>query len=580
MRKLFTKTIILVILITLAAGCGPAAPTATPMPTATPVPPTTTPAPMTAERLVNECARAMGGVEKIKSLETMRLIQHFPDHGGLIRYEIKRPNCVRMGDELVFDGERAAWLEGELVPQGEWKDFEVDIAWYIPAFFDYPAEYMETKVVNGIETHVLQVTRPLGAVMTDNLDARTYLVYKASARFTIDNKEYHSERIYSDYRVQDSLLYPHAFTYEGRTGVFTATIKTLEFNVPLADERFAVPIASEATPTDTPAPPTAAPEPQTQSPLSGSGGGVIAFYSNRDGNTEIYTIDPDGSDLYRLTNNSTDDMAPAISPDGARIAFRSASDIYVMNIDGTERQRLTDTSVYESHPDWSPDGTQIAFVSERDGNRGIYIMDADGSDVQRLTNDPAEDMRPDWSPDGTRILFNSERDGNIEIYVMDTDGSNLRRLTDNPKWELFPQWSPNGAQIAYTLATPNQWDQEIYVMSADGTNARQLTNLPAASEDPAWSPDGTQIAFQTDRDGNFEIYVMNADGSDQRRLTNHPGGDYWPSWGPAVTPPVTAIPPTVMVIDVPLRPTVSCWLPAAMIIKSIYGVCPVDKHKG
>ncbi len=277
--------------------------------------------------------------------------------------------------------------------------------------------------------------------------------------------------------------------------------------------------------------------PSPSPPSSDSNKGVIAFYSERDGNAEIYTVNPDGVEqgshnLRRLTDNSVGDMAPAMSPDGTRIAFRSGSDIYVMSIDGTDQQRLTNTPAYESHPDWSPDGTQIAFISDRDGNREVYVMDADGSNPQRLTDNPAEELRPDWSPDGTKILFNSDRDGNFEIYVVDVDGSNLRRLTNSPKWEMFPQWSPDGTQIAYTLLTPRQWDQEIYVMGVDGTNARQLTNLPAASEDPVWSPDGTQIVFQTDRDGNFEIYVMNADGSDQRRLTDDEAGDYWPTWGP------------------------------------------------
>ena len=212
--------------------------------------------PMTAERLVEECAKAMGGIEKIDALETMRTTQHWPDH-GLIRYEIKRPNLVRMGDDLVFDGERAAWVKGrnadgtlreaELVPQDEWKDFEMDIAWYVPAFFDYPAEYIGTEIVDNIETHKLQVTLPLGAVMTYNLDAQTYLVYRAASDVTVGDKEYHYERTYSDYRLHDGILYPHTFTYAGRDGVevLTATMKKLEFNLPLEDEQFSVPAASD-----------------------------------------------------------------------------------------------------------------------------------------------------------------------------------------------------------------------------------------------------------------------------------------------------------------------------------------------
>jgi hypothetical protein len=208
---------------------------------------------MTAERLIDECAQAMGGIEQINSLETMRFVQHWPDHAGLIRYEIMRPNRARMGDSLVFDGEQASWLPGMsadgtlLVPQEEWKDFEVDIAWYFPAFFDYPAEYMGTEVVDDVETHVLQVALPLGGVMTYNIDAQTYLVYRVTAHVTLYGQEYHPERTYSGYRMVDGILYPHAFTYAGRDGVevLTATMESVEFNIPLDEERFSVPASSE-----------------------------------------------------------------------------------------------------------------------------------------------------------------------------------------------------------------------------------------------------------------------------------------------------------------------------------------------
>jgi len=201
---------------------------------------------MTAERLIDECAQAMGGID---SLETMRLVQSWPDHEGLIRYEFRRPNLVRMGDSLVFDGQQASWLPGMspdgtlLVPQEEWKDFEADMAWYVPAFFDHPAEYLGMETVDGIETHILQVTLPLGAVMTYNLDAETYLVYRAALRVVLYGEEYQSERTFLDYRSVDGILYPHAFTYASRDGteVLTAAMESIEFNVHLGDDRFAVP---------------------------------------------------------------------------------------------------------------------------------------------------------------------------------------------------------------------------------------------------------------------------------------------------------------------------------------------------
>jgi WD40 repeat protein len=49
-----------------------------------------------------------------------------------------------------------------------------------------------------------------------------------------------------------------------------------------------------------------------------------------------------------------------------------------------------------SQPDWSPDGTKIAFRSAADGNLEIHVMNADGTTDARLTTNPASDSDPDW----------------------------------------------------------------------------------------------------------------------------------------------------------------------------------------
>ena len=74
--------------------------------------------------------------------------------------------------------------------------------------------------------------------------------------------------------------------------------------------------------------------------------GKIAFVSDRDGNAEIYTMNPDGSDPNRLTFDPRRDFNPAWSPDGKRIAFvrfrilsggPPSGEIYVMNADGSNQ---------------------------------------------------------------------------------------------------------------------------------------------------------------------------------------------------------------------------------------------------
>ena len=138
--------------------------------------------------------------------------------------------------------------------------------------------------------------------------------------------------------------------------------------------------------------------------------GKIVFTSYRDGGSpEIYTMEADGSNVQRLTNNPAPDFSPKWSPDGSRIAFGSVRDnnvdIYVMNADGSNQTRLTNNPGSDSSPEWSPDGTRIVFESIRDGNSEIYVINADGSNQTRLTNNPGTDESPEWSPDGTRIVF-------------------------------------------------------------------------------------------------------------------------------------------------------------------------------
>jgi Tol biopolymer transport system component len=130
----------------------------------------------------------------------------------------------------------------------------------------------------------------------------------------------------------------------------------------------------------------------------------IAFSSNRDGNSEIYTMKLYDSKVTRLTNNSVYDGEPAWSPDGTKIAFTSTrdnnSDIYVMNADGSEQTRLTHAAANDADANWSPDGRRIAFVSVDAENSDIYTINPDGSGVTQLTISPAFDGGPVWSPDG------------------------------------------------------------------------------------------------------------------------------------------------------------------------------------
>jgi Tol biopolymer transport system component len=110
------------------------------------------------------------------------------------------------------------------------------------------------------------------------------------------------------------------------------------------------------------------------------------------GESEIYVMDADGSNQINLSNSPAKfDVDFSWSPDGQKVAFTTVRDdpyetndyneIYITDVDGTNLMRLTTTSrANDMEPAWSPNGEKIAFSSDRDGNDEIYVIDADRHD--------------------------------------------------------------------------------------------------------------------------------------------------------------------------------------------------------
>jgi prepilin-type N-terminal cleavage/methylation domain-containing protein/prepilin-type processing-associated H-X9-DG protein len=263
---------------------------------------------------------------------------------------------------------------------------------------------------------------------------------------------------------------------------------------------------------------------------------VIAFFSERDGNNEIYRMQPDGSGLLNLTNHPANDSCPGWCLSTGMVAFTSDRDgnneIYLMGGDGSSPARLTNDTANDELPDCAPDGSKIAFESNRDGNWDIYLMNPDGSGVLNLTHNPGDDMTPKFSRDGTQIAFYSNRDGGAcDIYMMNADGTNLRRLTTNPADDIDPSFSPDGSMIVFSTNRGGT-GYELHTMSATGGGSVRMVGLNLGMDSyPVFNPDGDRIAFTAQRDGSWDIFTIGIDGSQLTRLTTAPGKDYCPTWG-------------------------------------------------
>jgi Tol biopolymer transport system component len=274
-------------------------------------------------------------------------------------------------------------------------------------------------------------------------------------------------------------------------------------------------------------------------------GTQIAFVSDRKGNTDIYVMNSDGSNVRQLTSNpfaelyfifdNSVDYGPTWSPDSQRIAFISGrdnimwgyvdSDIFIMDRDGRNVVKWEGSQLgrEEKYPAWSPDGCCIVYSMSTDpgylqtGALSIYVARVDSFGGTQLTADEAVNVTPAWSPDGKRIIFRSNRDDDFEFFVMNKDGSNLTQLTHMPDAIASPDWSKDGKRIAFISG---KGKVDIYLMDADATHVVQLTHTTGNAYMPAWSPDGKRIAFVSDEGGVENIYVMDADGTNIVQLTH------------------------------------------------------------
>lgn len=268
--------------------------------------------------------------------------------------------------------------------------------------------------------------------------------------------------------------------------------------------------------------------------------GRLAF--SREGS--IYTANPDGSGVVRLTSTG-DDFSPVWSPDGRSIAFVRGgcgpSSMWVMKADGTGATQVSDVGRGAVQPAlWSPDGRSIAYSDVLTSHdRAVFVVSSDGARRAQLTTYGHENAVSGWSPDGSKLVMASDRDGDSDIYLLRPDGSGLAKLTQNRVQDISASFSPDGSRIVFLRSRKGSRGSSIWTMGPTGGDPRQLTAYRRWDTSPRWSPDGRWIAFRRDTSTatstRIELVRIAADGSDLRVLTVAPTASLAFSWSPDST---------------------------------------------
>jgi Tol biopolymer transport system component/DNA-binding winged helix-turn-helix (wHTH) protein/tetratricopeptide (TPR) repeat protein len=232
------------------------------------------------------------------------------------------------------------------------------------------------------------------------------------------------------------------------------------------------------------------------------------------GEIRVYDL---ASKADKLVVRTSAGANPSFSPDGTKVLYQDRIDenteICSVNVDGSGFANLTQSPSRDMSPAFSPDGTQIAFASNRASGTTtfeIYVMSADGSGQRLIFGDRAMSIGPAWARDGKSLLFSNDREdgrvGNFELFSVSFDGGAERRLTYRPKYDVGAVYSPDGSRIAFVSTADGS--SEIYVMNADGSGIVRLTRDVGSDIYPQWSPDGKRLIFTSDRSGKYAIYEI------------------------------------------------------------------------
>lgn len=287
-------------------------------------------------------------------------------------------------------------------------------------------------------------------------------------------------------------------------------------------------------------------------------GGRIYYVCDKGGTYNIWSMEPDGSDAKRHTNEGKWDVRwPGMGPDG-RIVYMLAGGLKLydperdrareLDIDLPServltRRRYPDPGRWLEWFDLSPEGDRLAVVTrgeifsvpveegvtlpvtrgsgaregyvqfDREGERVLYLTDASGEeefqtadawgrgDVKTVHGpvDRGFHFAPRWSPDGKWIAYGNSDN---ELRVIPAEGGRPKTVDTSGVWFITDYfWSPDGRWLAYGKYMDNEF-QSIFLYDTQEEEVHRVTGDFTDDHDPSWDPDGRYLYFLSDRSSN------------------------------------------------------------------------------
>ncbi len=215
--------------------------------------------------------------------------------------------------------------------------------------------------------------------------------------------------------------------------------------------------------------------------------GRLALYytSYKLGKPDVFYHDLATGARNVIARYSGSNISPAPSPDGRHVAMILSkdgwTDLYVANADGSGLLRLTKSREDESSPCWSPDGQWICFAAKVKERRVLCKVPASGGETQVIrTAGVSSPTEPDWSPDGKWIAFTAQM-GNFEICVVPAQGGTATVLTAGED----PSWAPNSRNLIFDRRAGDGY--VLSLLDVPTKQVKDVRRISGSCSQPSWA---------------------------------------------------------------------------------------------
>ena len=257
----------------------------------------------------------------------------------------------------------------------------------------------------------------------------------------------------------------------------------------------------------------------------------IAFSAiGADGHKEIYSIDPLGKQLKKITNYKTITVEPEWSPNNKLmnyVVYAGNQVKFVQREMSSGKHRvLTRFNGLNSSAAFSPDGKYLAMTLSKDKQIDLYYLSANNTKKGgRLTTNGDVEASPVWSPDSRSILYVSSRiykNGKIGrplLHILNTKTKKTKRLFTDGIERVSPSWSSKTGKIAYAKKMGGKYVIAVCNPNDPAQSEEVILKLAGYWEAPSWAPNGRHLVCTREINGRRELYIIDSISKQKRKIS-------------------------------------------------------------